>query len=148
MKRIHSSWYFLGSIYGGLVIATVNPIARAATALSLYQLYRSRKAVEDAERELRRATEHADFTRKFHARQSFDSYEAYLKSEVWRIKRALVVKRALGRCENKGCDRALDEVHHLRYPRVWGNEPIHWLIGLCENHHREAHGHAENIVKR
>ena len=148
MKRVHSSWFFLGSIYGGVVIAALNPVAGVVTAASLYHLYKSRKAVENSERELKQQAAKSEFKRRFQARQNFDSYEDYLVSDVWRAKRALVVTRAMGCCEHSGCTRAVDEVHHIRYPRTWGNEPTHWLVGLCEEHHREAHGNSSGINKR
>ena len=144
-KPIKASSYKLGMVYGGLLVAMFNPFAGAATAAILYKLYKARKAVEDAEREIRQTTDRQTFKEKFRRRQKYASYEDYLASDKWLIKRSLVVKRACGRCESPGCTRALDEVHHRLYPRVWGNEPIEWLDGLCEEHHREAHDKHEKI---
>lgn len=148
MKPIHSSWYKLGCIYGGIGIALVNPIAGVATAAAFHQLYKSRRAAEDAERDNKRADDHRKFKKNFYARQNFSSYEEYLGSSLWREKRALVAKRAMGYCEHDLCNRAAEEVHHKRYPRIWGNEPIEWLVALCEEHHRAAHGHEEINIKR
>ena len=135
----------MGCVYGGLFVAALNPIAGAATAAVLYQLYKSRKAVEDAEREIRLAESRDEFKKKFYARQSFDTYEDYLGSATWREKRARVIQRAGGKCEHSGCTKAADEVHHKRYPRVWGREPIEWLVAFCEGHHRAAHGNKSDI---
>ena len=147
-KPISASAYQLTMIYGGLIVAALNPIAGAATAAVFYQLYKARKAVEDAEREIRRANENRDFKEKFYRRQKYSSYESYLASDEWRVKRALVVRRANGRCESPACNQAVEEVHHKHYPNVWGNEPIEWLIGLCEKHHREAHGEHVQTLKQ
>lgn|GEM_PF-2822244 len=147
-KRVSASTLQLGMVYGGLIVAAVNPLAGVVTAGVLYKLYKARKAVEDEEREVRRETERAEFKAKFYRRQNFPSYEAYLASSQWALKRAQVAQRASGRCEAPGCTCALEEVHHKRYPRVWGNEPIDWLVGLCEKHHREEHGHQHSYVRR
>lgn len=135
-------------VYGGLLVASFHPIAGATTAITFYQLYKARKAVEDAEREIKRAADKQKFKTKFYKRQNFASYYDYLVSSEWRIKRAHVVQRAGGRCESPDCKFALDEVHHKRYPHVWGNEPIDWLIGLCEGHHREAHNKQDSYTRR
>ena len=47
--------------------------------------------------------------------------------------------RAGGRCESAGCPAGIDEVHHRRYPKVWGEEPIECLWGLCKKHHDDEH---------
>lgn len=146
-KPISADTYFLGMLCGGLVIASLDPIAGASTAFILYQLYKARKAVEDAERVIKRAAQKQAFKDKFYKRQNFASYDDYLVSPEWRIKRAHVVQRAGGRCESPDCKFAVDEVHHKRYPRVWGNEPIDWLIGLCEGHHREAHNKQDSHTR-
>lgn len=134
----------MGMVYGGAVVAILNPIAGAVTFGVLYHLYKAQKAVEAAEREIRQAEERGEFKAAFYKRQKFATYAGYLASTQWRVKRALVVQRANGRCEQPGCNHALEEVHHKRYPRVWGNEPIEWLIGLCESHHEQAHGLVDN----
>ena len=147
-KPVSASTLQLGMVYGGLIVAAINPIAGAVTAGVLYKLYKTRKAVEDAEREVRCETERAEYKAKFYRRQNFASYEVYLASTLWHAKRAQVVQRACGRCEVAGCTSSLEEVHHKHYPRVWGNEPINWLIGLCAVHHREEHGSPRSYVRR
>ena len=149
MKPISSSNWKLGCIYGGAIVAAINPVAGAITATVLYRLYKSRKAVEDAELELKATQDRANFRRRFYERQAFASYDEYLGSAIWREKRTLVLQRSTRRCEHPGCNRPVEEVHHKRYPEVWGNEPIDWLVALCVSHHREAHGKdSGNILKR
>lgn len=126
-------------VYGGLLVGIFNPLAGAAAAAVLYQMYKAQKAVEDAEREIRRTDEKAEFKAKFYRRQAYGSYEEYLMSDEWSRIRATVVIRANGCCEYTGCKNALEEVHHKYYPRVWGTESTDSLIGLCEKHHRQAH---------
>ena len=147
-KGISASTYQMGMVYGGLLVAMFNPFAGAATAAAIYPLYKARKKLEDADRQAQREEDRAEFKAKFYRRQRFDSYEAYLASPEWKSKRDAVVRRAKGRCEAPECTSGLDEVHHVRYPRVWGNEPIDWLIGLCEFHHRAAHHPDRHYVKR
>jgi hypothetical protein len=139
-KTPKSSWYKLGMVYGGIGFSFVNPILGVAVAAVLYKLEKSQKALEDAERELRFDEERKIFKAKFFARQRYRTYQEYLISPVWREKRGLVIVRASGRCETEKCANSLEEVHHKYYPRVWGTEEIDSLIGLCEEHHREAHG--------
>ena len=139
-KTPKSSWYKLGMVYGGIGLSLVNPFLGVAVAAVMYKLEKSQKAIEDAERELRVIEERKIFKSRFYARQKYRTYQDYLLSTVWRQKRALVIIRARGRCEAENCENALEEVHHKRYPRVWGTEEIDSLIGLCEEHHREEHG--------
>ncbi len=127
-------------VYGGIGLSFVNPILGVAVAAVMYKLEKSQKALEDAERELRSIEERKIYKSKFFARQKYRSYHDYLLSPVWREKRALVIVRARGKCETENCENFLEEVHHKHYPRVWGTEEIDSLIGLCEEHHREAHG--------
>lgn len=63
--------------------------------------------------------------------------EVYLKSDDWRRKRYVVLKRDNWRCVYCG-DRAT-EVHHTRYARNIGREPIIWLESVCKNCHDEIH---------
>lgn len=64
-------------------------------------------------------------------------YQAYMKSEAWRKKRAEVIRRAKGRCER--CRRwAIVNVHHLTYARL-GREFLSDLLGVCVKCHKELH---------
>ncbi|MDB5158900.1 MAG: hypothetical protein JWR50_3607 [Mucilaginibacter sp.] len=61
----------------------------------------------------------------------------YLRSEAWRRKRYVVLKRDDWRCVYCGAPAA--EVHHNRYARNIGNEPIKWLVSVCKTCHEAIH---------
>lgn len=65
-------------------------------------------------------------------------YQAYLDSPGWREKREAVRLRALGRCEF--CRAAMAHVHHVRYPKRLGDEPVSDLVAVCETCHAKSHG--------
>src|SRR5215469_88092 len=79
-------------------------------------------------------------------------YNRYLDfSPVWQTKRFLVRQRSGGWCEwcrARGKLRKAREIHHLRYPRVFGTESIATLVHLCPACHRAAHDrhHLDRIV--
>lgn len=62
----------------------------------------------------------------------------YLKSEAWKRKRYVVLKRDNWKCVK--CGAPATQVHHKRYAK-WniGREPIHWLISVCESCHGVLH---------
>ena len=61
----------------------------------------------------------------------------YLKSAAWKRKRYLVLKRDNWRCIY--CGAAAAEVHHTRYAKNIGKEPIEWLVSTCKTCHRAKH---------
>ena len=61
----------------------------------------------------------------------------YLKSDAWQRKRHVVFKRDNWRCVYCG-DRAT-QVHHLKYARNIGTEPIDWLVSVCHTCHNSKH---------
>ena len=62
----------------------------------------------------------------------------YLKSEAWKRKRYLVLKRDNWRCVY--CGEKATEVHHTRYAKVnIGKEPIDWLVSICRTCHDSKH---------
>jgi 5-methylcytosine-specific restriction endonuclease McrA len=64
-------------------------------------------------------------------------YNAYLESPEWAKRRALVLRRALGKCEailSSRCWGSANQVHHLTYEHV-GNEPLFELVAICEACH-------------
>jgi 5-methylcytosine-specific restriction endonuclease McrA len=61
----------------------------------------------------------------------------YLKSEAWQRKRYLVMKRDNGKCVY--CGECATQVHHKRYARNIGKEPIDWLVAICTNCHEAKH---------
>ena len=65
-------------------------------------------------------------------------YQRYLMSYTWKEKRNAVMRRANYVCEACGNDIA-SEVHHLQYPKRWGDEPLDWLQAVCKPCHKGAH---------
>lgn len=78
------------------------------------------------------------------------SYRLYLHTPAWAQKRAAVVFRAGGMCE--ACGRRPHtgnpgNVHHDRYPRTWGAEPLEWLRYLCRACHRAWHREHKDVAE-
>lgn len=65
------------------------------------------------------------------------AYDAYLESDEWRRKRALVLKRSAGVCEGCGVRPAV-QVHHLHYKRVF-REMLFDLVAVCRQCHDAIH---------
>jgi hypothetical protein len=63
--------------------------------------------------------------------------EDYLQSDAWKRKRYVVLRRDKWTCVYCG-DKATN-VHHKRYARVIGNEPIDWLVSVCTRCHAQQH---------
>ncbi|HSC52164.1 MAG TPA: hypothetical protein VLC98_00980 [Phnomibacter sp.] len=61
----------------------------------------------------------------------------YLKSDAWQRKRYIVMKRDRWRCVYCGANAT--QVHHTRYARNIGNEPINWLVSVCNCCHDSIH---------
>ncbi len=61
----------------------------------------------------------------------------YLQSEAWQRKRYLVFKRDNGKCVY--CGKPATQVHHLRYAKNIGKEPIQWLVSVCNECHNSRH---------
>ena len=67
-----------------------------------------------------------------------DYYRDYLKSDAWRRKRYVVLKRDNWTCQE--CGAKATEVHHLKYAKYQiGKEPIKWLVSLCKRCHEKEH---------
>lgn len=62
----------------------------------------------------------------------------YLKSEAWKRKRYVVLKRDKWRCVY--CGGQATQVHHTKYAK-WniGKEPIEWLVSICRSCHVSKH---------
>lgn len=148
IRNVSSSTLQLIMVYGGIAAIAIHPVVAVIFVGIFYKLYSDKKETEGAERKARRESEQKEFKEKFYKRQKFNSYQEYLLSPAWREKRTMVVQRANGKCEKPGCTSPLEEVHHRRYPKVWGNEPIEWLVGLCAEHHREEHGTGNTYTRR
>lgn len=63
--------------------------------------------------------------------------EVYLKSDAWKRKRFVVLRRDNWRCVY--CEAPATQVHHMRYARNIGNEPIEWLVSICNSCHESIH---------
>ena len=62
----------------------------------------------------------------------------YLKSEDWQRKRYVVLQRDNWTCVY--CGARATQVHHLRYAKYnIGNEPISWLVSVCQSCHEAQH---------
>lgn len=62
----------------------------------------------------------------------------YLKSDEWRRKRYVVLKRDNWRCVY--CGGRATQVHHKRYAKKnIGKEPIKWLVSVCKPCHDKQH---------
>ena len=62
----------------------------------------------------------------------------YLKSDAWRRKRYVVLRRDEWTCVR--CGNRANQVHHKRYlGRNLGKEPIDWLISVCHSCHNYYH---------
>jgi hypothetical protein len=73
-------------------------------------------------------------------RQSRRDYyiNVYLKSDDWRRKRYVVLKRDNWRCVYCGAEAT--QVHRKRYARRHiGKEPIDWLVSVCSDCHESLH---------
>ncbi len=62
----------------------------------------------------------------------------YLKSDAWKRKRYVVLKRDNWRCVH--CGGRATQVHHKRYAKYnIGREPIEWLESVCKSCHDSIH---------
>jgi 5-methylcytosine-specific restriction endonuclease McrA len=62
----------------------------------------------------------------------------YLKSDAWKRKRYIVLKRDNWRCVY--CGARATQVHHKKYARKnIGKEPIEWLVSVCKRCHDLKH---------
>ena len=64
--------------------------------------------------------------------------EVYLKSDDWKRKRYVVLKRGNWLCVY--CGEKATQVHHKRYAKKnIGREPIKWLQSVCRKCHNNLH---------
>lgn len=62
----------------------------------------------------------------------------YLKSDEWKRKRYVVLKRDNWNCVY--CGGLATQVHHKKYARKnIGREPIKWLVSVCKSCHDSKH---------
>ena len=72
------------------------------------------------------------------SRWRWATYDDYLRSGVWRSKRARALRRAGGACQVCNAQDRL-QVHHREYEGRWGQEPDDDLTVLCDDCHRLYH---------
>ena len=72
-------------------------------------------------------------------KQRRDYYRnVYLKSDEWKRKRYVVLKRDNWQCVY--CGARATQVHHKRYAkRNIGKEPTKWLVSICKTCHDKKH---------
>ncbi|WP_430969077.1 HNH endonuclease [Spongiimicrobium sp. 2-473A-2-J] len=62
----------------------------------------------------------------------------YLKSDEWKRKRYVVLKRDNWKCVY--CGKRATQVHHKKYAKKnIGKEPIKWLVSICKSCHDKLH---------
>lgn len=62
----------------------------------------------------------------------------YLKSDAWKRKRYVVLKRDNWTCVY--CGSRATQVHHKKYAKYnIGKEPIEWLVSVCKACHHGQH---------
>ena len=70
----------------------------------------------------------------------------YLKSDEWKRKRYVVLKRDNWRCVY--CGARATQVHHKKYARKnIGKEPIKWLVSVCKRCH-DSHCWRRHILQQ
>lgn len=101
-----------------------------------------RKLYEHVESELGGVKERKNTQKKSNSsRKRYKTYNDFLESLEWKVKREAVMERSKGLCEvcDDGVTVAVD-VHHVKYPKRWGQEPITDLLAVCRKHHQILHG--------
>lgn len=83
----------------------------------------------DKEIEVKRI-EHSGFERNIdYLASKYKGYPEYLRSDDWKIKRKLVLKRDKNICQSCLAAKA-SEVHHVTYKHIF-NEPLFDLVSVC-----------------
>lgn len=67
-----------------------------------------------------------------------DEYKQYLQSSDWNQQRNFALDRTSGFCQY--CGEVATQVHHVKYPKRFGEEHPHSLIPVCDRCHNISHG--------
>jgi hypothetical protein len=67
-----------------------------------------------------------------------DEYRSYLRSPEWQGQRNLALARTSSFCQF--CGDFAEHVHHVRYPKRFGEEHPDSLIPVCDHCHKTSHG--------
>jgi hypothetical protein len=70
----------------------------------------------------------------------YTSYTAYLRSDVWRMRRVAYFAYNARRCWICGTPKKI-HLHHCNYSRIGGYERDADLLPLCQAHERAVHGY-------
>lgn len=74
-------------------------------------------------------------------------YRRYIKSRIWKAIRGAAIHRAGGKCEHcRGTEQL--QVHHVKYPKVFGTEEPWMLRVLCDPCHAEEHGRPYILIRQ
>lgn len=65
-------------------------------------------------------------------------YFRYLKSSEWSEVRSIALERTSGHCQF--CGDFASEVHHVQYPKQFGDEHPNTIVAVCKRCHDTAHG--------
>jgi 5-methylcytosine-specific restriction endonuclease McrA len=68
---------------------------------------------------------------------SKDDYAMYLRSPAWRHLRKKAFKRDQHKC--RACGDPAQQVHHICYPKILGQEKLSWLYAVCAPCHERIH---------
>ena len=72
-------------------------------------------------------------------------YRQYLKSDAWKRKRYVVLKRDNWTCQE--CGVPATQVHHKKYAKYQiGKEPIKWLVSLCGECHKKSINFSYSLI--
>lgn len=110
--------------------------------LAALSLLFNKKGDEQYQRSGSQYTKDPDFftdqlLRKFKSRRSYYR-DVYLKSNAWKRKRYVVMRRDNWRCVY--CGAPATQVHHKHYAKKnIGKEPIDWLVSVCKPCHDSLH---------
>lgn len=66
------------------------------------------------------------------------NYREYMASDAWKALRLSARDRSDHKCEM--CGGSADNVHHVKYPKGFGNDGLSNLIVLCRKCHERTHG--------
>ena len=72
------------------------------------------------------------------------TYEKYLASPAWQVKRATMMDRDGSQCV---CGKNATQVHHKNYDNI-GKEPLEALVALCEDCHNSIHQLRDQYVMK
>jgi hypothetical protein len=72
-------------------------------------------------------------------------YQKYLQSETWRKKRSAMLSICPQCTHCRSTEKLV--VHHVRYPKTWGEETLSDLQVLCSTCHDKLHGSTKHLSK-